>query len=147
MRKEKNEKNKEFLRKFCAWLILFCYFVNILPARELSFSMEKSLERLDFYLETGKNYSETDWKKLAEKSILASMEDWEGENLHLKEADPEMYENAFLEAEKMLKLETEKKYVQWLCQRSREKSVFENTQKLRMKISQLAADIETVGEE
>ena len=61
----KNEKTKDFFRRICACGILFCYFLNILPAGELKFSMEKSLERLDFYLETGKNYSETDWKKLA----------------------------------------------------------------------------------
>ncbi|WP_303921435.1 M23 family metallopeptidase [Treponema berlinense] len=142
----KNEKTKDFFRRICACGILFCYCLNILPAGELKFSMEKSLERLDFYLEAGKNYSERDWKKLAEKSVLAALEDWESENLHLKDAAPEMYEDAFLEAEKNLKLETEKKYFQWLCLRSRERSVFENSQKLRLKISQAAADFDAADE-
>ena len=128
---------KERLQKFISGIVLFFYIVTLVPATELKFSMEKSLSRLDFYLENAHNARNEDaWQTAADNAVLTALKDWEAENIHLKETDGELWERYFEEAKNVFELEKNKNYARWIFERSFNNENFESVFELREKIKE-----------
>lgn len=133
---------KESLQKIVSSIILFFYVFTILPASELKFSMEKSLFKLDFYLEGVQNSrNEEEWQSIADKAVLTALKDWEVENIHLKEIDEELWKKYFEEAKNVFELEKNKSYAQWIFERSSNLENFESVFELREKIKENSTKI------
>lgn len=128
---------KERLQKFISSVVLFFYIVTIVPATELKFSMEKSLTRLDFYLENAQTArTEEAWQTAADNAVFTALKDWEAENIHLKEIDGELWKKYFEEAKNVFELEKNKNYAQWIFERTFNTQNFESVFELREKIKE-----------
>ncbi len=128
---------KERLQKFISSVVLFFYIVTLVPATELKFSMEKSLSRLDFYLENAHNARNEDaWQTAADNAVLSALKDWEAENIHLKETDGDLWKKYFEEAKNVFELEKNKNYARWIFERSFNNENFESVFELRERIKE-----------
>ena len=80
-------------RKITAVILLISQIAYILPAQSLMLEKDYSRLRLEQYLDrAARERNETDWKRIAEEGLLASMTEWESTHSYLKETDTERYE-------------------------------------------------------
>ena len=116
---------------------MMVYAVSLLPAKEISSTLNSSRQRLDYYLEkAGSENDEIRWEEKASAGFEEAMKYWEKESIHyIEENDYEEYKRQKETAKLYLEMEKNKSYVEWLCRKAalavEKKANNELTQKIK----------------
>lgn len=131
MREKKERKNR-----ILTVLLMMVYAVSLLPAKEISSTLNSSRQRLDYYLEkAGGENDEIRWEEKASAGFEEAMKYWEKESIYIEENDYEEYKRQKEAAKLYLEMEKNKSYVEWLCRKAalavEKKANNELTQKIK----------------
>lgn len=114
----KREKLEKINRIISAILMMF-YVTSLLPAKEISSTLNASRQRMDYYLEkAGAEYDEAGWEEKAAAGFEEALKYWEKESIYIEENDYEEYKKQKEDATLYLELEKNKSYVEWLCRKA-----------------------------
>lgn len=139
-------ENIEKVNRIVSFLLMMFYVASLLPAKEISSTLNASKQRLDYYLEkAGAEYDETGWEKKAEAGFEEALKYWEKESLYIEENDYEEYERQKKNAKLYLEMEKNKSYVEWLCRKAAVASASKVNNELAQKIKELRSEYNTDG--
>ena len=139
-------KRSEKINRFVMSLMMFVYITALLPAQEISYTIQESKKRLDYYLDKAENeYEELSWEEKVETGLQEALLYWESENTYLKEKDYEEYLKQKNEAQVYLELEKNKSYVEWLCNKLSKSSSVKLNNELTQKIKEARETYDTDG--
>ncbi len=129
-------EKKEIKNRILTVLLMMVYAVSLLPAKEISSTLNSSRQRLDYYLEkAGSENDEIRWEEKASAGFEEAMKYWEKESIYIEENDYEEYKRQKEAAKLYLEMEKNKSYVEWLCRKAalavEKKANNELTQKIK----------------
>ena len=141
----KREKLEKINRIISAILMMF-YVTSLLPAKEISSTLNASRQRMDYYLEkAGAEYDEAGWEEKAAAGFEEALKYWEKESIYIEENDYEEYKKQKEDATLYLELEKNKSYVEWLCRKAAVASASKVNNELAQKIKETRATYNTDG--
>ena len=139
-------ENIERINRIISFLLMMFYVTSLLPAKEISSSLNASKQRLDYYLEkAGAEYDEAGWEEKAEAGFEEALKYWEKESLYIEENDYEEYKRQKEDARLYLEMEKNKSYVEWLCRKAAVASAGKVNNELAQKIKELRSEYNTDG--
>lgn len=141
----KREKLEKINRIISAILMMF-YVTSLLPAKEISSTLNASRQRMDYYLEkAGAECDEAGWEEKAVAGFEEALKYWEKESIYIEENDYEEYKKQKEDATLYLELEKNKSYVEWLCRKAAVASASKVNNELAQKIKETRATYNTDG--
>lgn len=141
----KREKLEKINRIISAILMMF-YVTSLLPAKEISSTLNASRQRMDYYLEkAGTEYDEAGWEEKAVAGFEEALKYWEKESIYIEENDYEEYKKQKEDATLYLEMEKNKSYVEWLCRKAAVASASKVNNELAQKIKETRAEYNTDG--
>ncbi len=139
-------ENTERINRIISFLLMMFYVTSLLPAKEISSSLNASKQRLDYYLEKASaEYDESGWEEKAEAGFEEALKYWEKESLYIEENDYEEYKRQKEDARLYLEMEKNKSYVEWLCRKAAVASASKVNNELAQKIKETRSDYNTDG--
>ncbi len=139
-------ENLEKQNRIISVLLLMFYVTSLLPAKEISSTLNASRQRLDYYLEKANaEYDEASWEEKAAAGFEEALKYWEKESIYIEENDYEEYKNQKEDAKLYLEMEKNKSYVEWLCRKAAVASANKVNNELAQKIKESRSVYNTDG--
>ncbi len=145
--RKKGKKDKhDIYNRIISILLILVYLTGLLPAQEISHTINESKNRLDYYLDKAElEYEESSWEEKAQTGLQEALSYWESENTYLKENDYEEYTKQKKDAQLYLEMEKNRSYVEWLCSKVNRASTARVSSELAGKLKEARAGYDTKG--